>query len=141
MVKIENVWDAMSVVIALLFSVILWFSWLGEQVYTVPDAINTTISWLIGVIILVVGANIIGFSGDKVKKTLDYEGADIWEAIAAIVGVLLTIILWFSWLGQQSYTVSSVITTAIVWIVVVLVLELGALFIGYFQETLKTSLE
>jgi len=139
--KVENIWDAVATIVALLFSIIIWFSWLGQGDYTITGAIDLTVSWLIGVLILVLGATVIDFTGTKVRKSLKYEEKDIWEALSALVAILLTIILWFGWLGTQDFTVLTVIDTAITWIVVTLILNLGAIFIGYFNDTLKASLK
>lgn len=103
--------------------------------------INAAVLWLVGVIIIIVGAILIGYTGDQVKKSLGITESGIWDAIAAVVGVLLSIIVWFEWLGGMEYVITDVITTAVLWIVAVLILSLGGIFIGYFQTQLKASLK
>jgi len=136
-----KLWDAIAGVVAILFSVILWFSWLGLQDFGITSVIDTSITWLIGVIILVVGAKIIGFLGDKMKATLKIEGSSIWDALTGVVAVLITVIIWFQWLGTQSFGTVTVIETAITWIVSVLILTIGAIFVGYFESQLDEQLK
>ena len=138
--KMETIWEAVAGVVALIYSIIIWFSFIGAQVFDVPTVISTVVLWAIGVVILVVGAVFIGFTDTQIKAVLKSEASSLWEAIGAIVTVLLTIILWFSYLGLQDFTVTNVINTAVVWLVSVLSINVVAVFVGYIQTTLKTSL-
>lgn len=66
--KGEELWEALGKIIAILVSIIFWFTWLGTMDFGVFDAIQKAVTWIIVVIILTVFPNILGFLAQTFEK-------------------------------------------------------------------------
>jgi hypothetical protein len=132
----KEIYEAIAGVVAILFSIILWFQWLDTGAYTMTNGINTAITWLIGVIILSIAATLIGFLGEYFKASLgmDVEIFDIYDVLGGTVTILFTLILWFTWLSNPlNFTTTSIINTSMLWIIIAIILRIGSILIDFLR--------
>jgi len=130
-----EVYGAVSAVVAILFSIILWFQWLGTSTYTMVNGIQTAIVWLIGVVILSIASGLLGYLSDWFKSALGMEDTvDIFDMLGIVVTFLFTLIHWFTWLSDPlNFTVTGVINASILWIVIAVIISIGALLIDFLR--------
>ena len=150
--KISSIWEAVAFAVAFIFSIITWFKFLGLT-FTTGLVIDTALLWIFGVAILVIVSILNGFIAAAFKTSLGMEEElSLWEVIGSTVGVLFTIILWFTFLKTPVFTITSTIDAlgvvvpgildiSVLWAIGVIIINIGALVIGYLSENFKTELE
>jgi len=141
----KEIYTAVTGVIAILFTIILWFGFLSTSTWTISTTIDTAIAWLVGVIFLTLAGGIVGYLGTYIKALLKIEDEEtIWDAILGIVQILITLIVWLGWLELKVYTFTSVLDVGITWIVIMVIIGLGEIIIEWFvkmQEKIFPAIE
>lgn len=150
--KISSIWEAVAFAVAFIFSIVVWFRFLGLT-FTAGLVIDTALLWIVGVAILVIVSILNGFLAAALKTTLHMsDELSLWEVIGSTIGVLFTIILWFTFLKTPVFTIVSttdaagiitpgILDISILWAIGVIIMNIGALVIGYLSENFKTELE
>lgn len=135
----KEIYTAMTGVIAILFTIILWFGYLSDQNFVITNTIDVAIAWLTGVIFLTLAGGIVGYMGTYLKALLKIGDEEtIWDAILGIVNILVTVIVWLSWLAAKDYSFTSVLNTGVQWLVVIVIISLGELIIEWFVKMQDT---
>lgn len=132
----KEIYEAIAGVVAIIFSLILWFQWLGTMSYTMANGIQVAIVWIIGVVILSIAGTLIGYLGEYFKAAigLDIEVFDIYDMLGSAVTILFTLILWFVWLSDPvNFTIKGIIETSMLWIVVALIIRFGAIISDWLK--------
>ena len=150
--KISSIWEAVAFAVAFIFSIITWFKFLGLT-FTTGLVIDTALLWIVGVAILVIVSILNGFIAAAWKTSLHMaEELSLWEVIGSTVGILFTIILWFTFLKTPVFTITSTIDAtgivipgildiSVIWAIGITIINIGALAIGYLTENFKTELD
>jgi cytochrome c biogenesis protein CcdA len=71
--SLRKIWDLLAVFVALLFSLIVWFTYFSAGTYTMNSVIQAGLTWIIGVVIIGVGAKVIGWLLEFFDAVMDAE--------------------------------------------------------------------
>lgn len=66
----EEIWEGLGKILAILVSIIFWFTWLGTLDFTAYDTIQKAVTWIVITLILTIFPNVLGFLTGLFEKHL-----------------------------------------------------------------------
>lgn len=144
-----DLWETLAVAVGAIFSIILLFGFIKVGNFSIGATISILIKWIVGIVILLFGAILVGGLNTKFKVKFGLEQPEIWETLALAITSIVTIIMWFTWLGNNYFEMGNlysetgqllsygIIEIAVSWIVMAVVINFGALLIGWLSSKFK----
>lgn len=68
------------------------------------------------------------------------KASGIYNVFGIVIGLLTSILIWFKWIADGEFTITSVINVAMIWAVIVVVLAFVPKIVGYFMEAVDEYL-
>ena len=69
----RKLWDMLALFVALIFSIIHWFKWLGTTTYEITGIIDVGLIWIIGMAIICIFPKFLGWILEYFDVVLDKE--------------------------------------------------------------------